>query len=144
MPQAIFDQTALERQLTQLPQMLTTGDVGTLPADPRPADTPSAGVSPYAALFLGQAADAASSIVRFHQGATEQNPLYSWMGDRPTVGLLLTKGIMTLMAARKMEQLTREGHPGQAKAIGYALGALGAVPAVYNAAQAGRPQTGSR
>jgi hypothetical protein len=91
------------------------------------------GVGPYAALFAGQGADAASTAYNFSRGYRESNPLY---GQDPSLArILAVKAGMTGGLGLLMHQLAAHGHPGAAKVLGYVGGIGGAVPAAINLSQ---------
>ncbi|MCR4342147.1 MAG: hypothetical protein NUW01_19900, partial [Gemmatimonadaceae bacterium] len=84
------------------------------------------GPGPYAALFGGQGADIATTLMGRSRGMRETNPL--GFG-----GVMAGKAALMTLGPLLMRKLAKQGHPTAAKVMGYGMGAAGAVPAVMNA-----------
>ncbi len=118
----LFDDVALRRQ-AMLQRMNP-------PAQVEQAQSGAGiGPGPYAALFGGQGADLATTLMAMRKpGAREMNPL--GMG-----GVMAGKAGMMALMPWVMRKLAKGGHPTAAKLLGYGVGAAGAVPAAWNARQ---------
>ena len=82
--------------------------------------------APYWALFGGQGADLATTLPAVMSGRyRESNPL--GLG-----GIVAGKAAMMGLVPWLMRKLARDGHPRLSKALGYGVGAAGAVPAAMN------------
>lgn len=102
-------------------------------AIPHPQDQPGVGVAPYAAAAGGQLADLFSTFHNFNRGYGESNGL---VGEGQPYGKMAAmKGATALGSILLMKYLASHGQPGVAKALGYSVGAAGAVPAAINMAQ---------
>jgi hypothetical protein len=116
----MFDPAALRQALLSLDQ----------PAISQPAQqaeqSSGIGLGPYAALFGGEGADIASTLIAKARGAQEGNPLLGNFG----AGAIAGKIGLSILAALALKHLAAAGHPAIAKALGYGSGAgLGAVAA---------------
>jgi hypothetical protein len=127
------DATDTDAQLSQLPSMATAPNTSGTSWAPRPAPV-KGHLDPLsiAALVGGQALDVGSSIQQFGRGNVESNPMYAWMGERPSAGLTAVKALQTALAVRAMKKLADSGHPTAAKVVGYLGGAAGAAAGAYN------------
>jgi hypothetical protein len=118
----LFDDAALRRQA-----MLQQMDP---PAQVEQAESGAGiGPGPYAALFAGQGADLATTLMAMRKpGAREMNPL-------GVGGVVASKMAMMALMPFLMRKFAKQGNGTAAKALGYGIGAAGAVPAVWNARQ---------
>ena len=119
----LFDDEALKRYAL----------MAQMPGPPVPADESvqgprGAGVGPYAAAAVGQAADVISTKRAFDRGAKEGNPLFRGMslGQIAAVKAGTTAGLMLAM-----RQIAKT-HPRVAKWLGYGAGTAGAIAALHN------------
>lgn len=102
-------------------------------AIPHSQDQPGVGVAPYAAAAGGQLADLMSTFHNFNRGYGESNGL---VGEgKPYGKMAAMKGASALGSILLMKYLASHGQPGVAKALGYSVGAAGAIPAAINMAQ---------
>jgi len=127
------DASDVDPQLAQLPSMATAPNTSATSWAPTPPPVKGR-LDPLsiAALVGGQAMDVGSSIQQFGRGNIESNPMYSWMGERPSAGLTAMKALQTALAVRAMKKLADSGHPTAAKVVGYLGGAAGAAAGMYN------------
>jgi hypothetical protein len=127
------DATDADPQVSQLPSMATAPNTSATSWAPKPPPV-KGHLDPLsiAALIGGQALDTGSSIQQFGRGNVEANPMYSWMGERPSAGLTAMKALQTALAVRAMKKLADTGHPTAAKVVGYLGGAAGAAAGAYN------------
>jgi hypothetical protein len=132
-PSDAEDGTDGDPQLPQLPSMATAPNTTAASWAPKPAPV-KGHLDPLsiAALIGGQGMDVGSSIQQFGRGNIETNPMYSWMGERPSAGLAAMKALQTALAVRAMKKLADSGHPTAAKMVGYLGGAAGAAAGIYN------------
>lgn len=95
--------------------------------DPKP---PGVGFMPYAALALGNLADAyTSDKVVSQPGGYEANPM---IPTNNPVAIDALKTLYTGLTAAGMHKLAASGHPTAAKVIGYLSGAGYGVLALHN------------
>lgn len=80
---------------------------------------------------IGQAADAATTMVALHHGYSEGNPAVAMVAGSAPLFLALKLGFGVGMGFY-VKRLQEQGHQGWAKAIGFISGAGGAIPAVLN------------
>lgn len=130
MPAPIFSGPGLDGQV----QQLLASSWADPKADPdgavqAPADAKGIGPWPYLAAAGGQALDGASSVRNFGRGYGEGNPLYGT--GQPAGRLLATKAGISVATMLLMKAIAKK-NPAAAKALGYGVGAAGAVPGVYN------------
>jgi len=105
-----------------------------------PLSDNSVGAWPYIALAAGKGLDAYSSIRNFDRGYQESNPMYSWMGPQPRLGIAAMSGLQTALMSYMMHKQAENGHPTAAKVLGYLGGATGGIPAAYNLSRPDLPK----